>query len=165
MKNDNVAIPFLFVFLALWVCTGCQKNKDAAPGSYQLITIYENPLPDPVTIQFINGSITPKGDTLIRYEFDKIMIDPNSSTQIMQDVCLKDCPDKKTMVEPNMAKITIGNRQRTDVDYNVVPLNNAAAHTDSINIFNKLHWSVSRMNTGQVIKIYKIIQGEYFNTK
>ncbi|MBO9618191.1 MAG: hypothetical protein J7539_04060 [Niabella sp.] len=158
--KSSAAIPFFIMLLALMM--GCQKNKEAAPGSYQLITVYENPLPDPVTIQFLNGSISAKGDTLIQYEFGTITIDPNSSTQVMQDICLKDCPGQPLMIQPNMAKITIGSRQRTDIDYNTI---SGSIPRDSINIFNKLRWSVSRMSTGQVIKIYKITQGDYFKIK
>lgn len=165
MKNYSGAVRVCLLLLTIFLLGSCQKGKDATPVYYNLTTVYENPLPDPVTIQYLNGTVDAKGDTTIRYEFDKITVDPNSSTQIMQVICAKGCAETSTMV-PNMARITIGNRQRMDVDHRYILSRNAdPSLNDSINIFNETQWSASKMNSGDRIRIYKMTQNDYLTTK
>ncbi|ANH82176.1 hypothetical protein A8C56_15440 [Niabella ginsenosidivorans] len=165
MKKYSGAVRVSLLLLTVFLLGSCQKSKDTTPVYYNLTTVYENPLPDPVTIQYLNGTIDAKGDTTILYEFDKITIDPNSSTQIMQAICVKGCPEPGTMV-PNMARITIGSQQRTDVDRKYILSHDPdPTINDTINIFNEKQWSVSKMNSGDMIRIYKLTQDDYLRTK
>ncbi|MBZ4190460.1 hypothetical protein [Niabella beijingensis] len=150
-------IRFLLILSAAGFLAGCQKNGDSTPSSYTLTTIYENPLPEPVSIQYMSGRINPEGDTTILLTGEKILVDANSSTQVVETICLKDCPPSSVLLPFNIAKIIIGEKQRTAVNCSLMPAAaGAPACSDTSNIFNIARWSVSSKNPGEMLKTYTL---------
>ncbi|MGJ7032230.1 hypothetical protein [Niabella hirudinis] len=148
--------------LVLWsiagIVTGCQKNGESTPGQYTLTTIFENPLPEAVTIQYFNARIKPNGDTTVLFSGEKILVDANSSTQVVETICLKDCPPHIASPEFNMARVTIGDKQKTDINCKLFSSDAAAAHceADPYNIFNEAQWSVTKKSSGDLLKTYTL---------
>ncbi|MCD2425885.1 hypothetical protein LQ567_24085 [Niabella pedocola] len=149
-------IKWLLAFGIAGMITGCQKNGDSTPDGYIRTTIFENPLPEPVTVQYFNARISPNGDTTILFSGQKILIDANSSTQVVETVCLKDCAPQFTPPVLNMARITIGDVQKIVINCNTTPSGTPIPDCgkDPSNIFNEALWSVTKKSSGDVLKTY-----------
>lgn len=154
--NGSRYIKLLLVLCIAGSITGCQKNGDSTPDGYIRTTIFENPLPEPVTIQYFNARISPEGDTAILFSGQKILVDANSSTQVVETICLKDCAPQLNPPVLNMARITIGDRQKTDINCNASLSGNPIPDCgkDPSNIFNEALWSVTKKHSGDVLKTY-----------
>ncbi|SDB99743.1 hypothetical protein [Niabella drilacis] len=151
-------IKLLVLLSIAGLVAGCQKNGDSAPGQYTLTTIFENPLPESVSIQYFNARVNPNGDTTILFSGEKILVDANSSTQVVEVICLKDCAPSRIPPVFNMAHITIGDKQRTDINCNLVSSGTAIPDCgkDPSNIFNEASWSVTKKNSGDLLKTYTL---------
>ncbi|MCF3111701.1 hypothetical protein LL912_23135 [Niabella sp. CC-SYL272] len=161
---------YIGLLLALGIAgtmAGCQKNGDSTPDGYTRTTIFENPLPEPVTIQYFTARISPKGDTTILFSGEKIIVDANSSTQVVETICLKDCAPHLSPPVLNMARITIGDRQKTDVNCNATPSGKPIPDCgkDPSNIFNESLWSVTKESSGDVLKTYTFNAADYSKTR
>lgn len=156
-------IKLLFILWIAGMAAGCQKNGDSTPDKYTQTTIFENPLPEPVTIQYLNARTRPGGDTTFILLGEKIIVDANSSTQIVETICLKDCAPHLIPPVPNMARITIGDKQKTDINCHLLPAPSAQPDCgkDIANIFNETRWSVTRKNSGDVLKTITLNQFDY----
>ena len=159
-------IQLLMLFGVAGMVTGCQKNGDSAPGKYTLTTIFENPLPEAVTVQYFNARVNPGGDTTILFSGEKILVDANSSTQVVETICLKDCAPNLTPPVFNMARITIGDKQKTEINCNLIPSGTVPdCGQDPSNIFNEALWSVTKKSSGDILKTYTLNQLDYNTVK